>query len=297
MGDSTIIPSVFTTNGVSCINLVLPSFSFTVDASNAVFPTYSPSLSQGVNVLIHASASTLNNAFQIFTTDTDLLQTVSSEDLQFRYVEQTGNYAPYTNLFDTFANSVADINLTGSSVIYVPPSQSLLDPNADRKTMGDEYISYIAYALFNNTQGLDLLTNVKTVSDDLNTKADDTLINDRLKPLLTGADNGGNVYSSSQQVNDSSHPAEAILTQIENMQPQRLQTITPIGGTGNENWYKNFLISGDIISFDITVYVPIGQNLTNNQSQTNLALSANTGNASASGIDLRLYTINVLLTE
>lgn len=303
-----ITPGVFIVDDVSYVNIVLPSFSFSIDASNAVFTTYNPLISQGVNVRIYASASTLNNAFQIFTEDVDLLQNDAKHDLQFRYVDQSGNYGTYVdqsgnsksypNLFDTFANSIADTNpvTINPSISYTPPAQSLLDPLADRKTMGDEYINYIAYALFNNTQGLDILSNIKPVSDDLNSKADAAIINDRLYPLTFSGDNGDNIYIGTRQISDTSHPAQVLLTQIEYLQPQRLQNLIPVGGAGNENWYKNFLHEGDILSFDITVFVPVGQNLTQNQSPNNMSLSANTGNTTASGIDSRLYTVNVFLT-
>lgn len=298
MSVPVITPGVFIVDDVSYVNIVLPSFSFSIDASNAVFTTYNPLISQGVNVRIYASASTLNNAFQFFTEDTDLLQTDPHLGLQFRYVDQSGNYGSYTNLFDTFANSIADTNpvTINPSISYTPPTQSLLDPLADRKTMGDEYITYIAYALFNNTEGVDLLSNIKHVSDDLNAKADAAIINEKLYPLTFSGDNGDNIYIGTRQISDTSHPAQVLLTQIEYLQPQRLQNLIPVGGAGNENWYKNFLHEGDILSFDITVFVPVGQNLTQNQSPTNMSLSANTGNTTASGIDSRLYTVNVFLT-
>lgn len=286
------------------LQVVLPSFELTIDASNAVFAGFTASINEYLHVMLTATAVDLNAAFEYFTEDVDLLQNIKNLDLQFRYVTPAGGDA---TLFQSFADSkvvnstttnlllngpidttnhvIASTDLRTTSFLDAYNSQVAGDLSANKVTMADEYINYIAYALFNNTQGLDLLSNIVSVVDGLNTKADDALVN-KLVPLKTGGENGTNVYvKSANGININSHPSEMILAQIEQYQGHRLTSLVP---DGTDNWYKNFLIPGDILSFDVTVNVPAGQNLTGNTNS-----SGNVAVDSVGVISARKYTVDV----
>lgn len=299
-----VVPKVLD-DASSNLQLVLPSFELTIDASNAVFAGFTASINEYLHVMLTSSAASLNTAFQLFTEDTDLIGDTNTLDLQFRYVTPAGGDS---SLFQSFADSKVvdgisenillngpiDLTTTHSIAATALNTTSFLDAHtsgadlsANKVTLADEYINYIAYALFNNTQGMDLLSNVVSVVDDLNAKADTALVN-KLVPLKTGGALGDNVYDKSQNgVTITSHPAEMILAQIQQYQPTRLQTLEV---TTDANWYKNFLIAGDILSFDVTVNIPSGQNLTGNANPANRAVD------STGAISARRYTVDVHIT-
>lgn len=332
MSSSTIIPSVI--QNTDNLQLVLPEFGFTVDASCALFASYSTNIPNELHVKLTANVDEINQAFQYFTEDVDLLQGTPELDLQFRYVEPAGGPV---GLFSSFADSIVvqsatDVSLKADGPISVQTGSttgvsiddigiqtaSFLDGfdatttgdlSANRVTLADEYINYIAYALFNNTQGLDLFNNVKQLTNELNYAADLTLIDHNLTPLLdggVGADpttghGGSNIYNKSGTVSDSSHPSELLLTQIEKLMPERLQNLVPDSNNTppDANWYNNFLRVGDVISFNVTAKVHTGQNLTNNKrgtgTSTNYAFDSSSVNNNI--IKNRIYTVDVHIVD
>jgi hypothetical protein len=277
------------------IHLVLPSLSFDVSGQLLSFDTYTLNLLHGFKIDLTASVDALNHSFQVFSRDIDPGQGLTTDvsNLQFRYVPPaTGR------LFADFsASTVSSRDGPWNTTTKNPANLRVgfIDTAADPSygTLGDDFVNYISYAIFNNTQGLDLLDNVRIVVDGTNLKSDQSL--DAKLSTFTGVTESTD-YDANATVNSNSHPSEVILAQIEYWKPNRLTELDPIDATGlvagDANWYNNFLRAGDIISFNATVYPAAGQNLTTNVNPSNIALE---GTPLRNQIVPRLYTIEVHL--
>lgn len=283
-----------------CIHLVLPNLNFGLSGELLSFDTVDVSLERAFTIYLTGSASRLNKAFQVFTRDIDPGQGLTTDvsNLLFRYVDPSAGDL----LFSPFSTSIASSRDGPWNTVAPKPPATLvtgfIDLNADASyvTLGDDFVNYISYAIFNNTQGLDLLDNVRIVVDGTNTNADVAL---KEKIVTFAPVQASNNYDASNSVTSSDHPSEVILAQIEANKPERLDELKLVDPSGNNpannNWYENFLIPGDVISFNASVRAATLQNLTTNSNANNDALEALTAGGPRTHIKDRKYTIHVTL--
>ena len=207
----------------------LSQLNVDIDASSATFDgAVTVAFDASASAEVDVSFSVLRNLFQ-FSTDASDIDDVVATDILYK-VDYTTQAEPL------------GIDLNTNTEVY----EGFIQSGATDNHVAWDFVRYLALKLTNTYLGVDLFSNETELRDNLT-----STFKTKFNAVLLG-------LAANQAVDaDSDSPSEAILSQIMNNDPSRLDdlTVLSVGGL----WYQVPIDIGDKLYFILTVTPATGQ--------------------------------------
>ena len=222
------------------VNLGLDA-SMTLDGSDTAYSTDRQN-ARDATVVIEVGTTAMKTVFK-FVTDASDVDDLPAADTKY-YVDAAA--FPKINVAHAMADHASSADAIGGTYSDV------------RSLMKHDFMRYVANALFNTHQGLDLVSNETAVSQDIATNGSELFVSD-ISAALAAAGTEASPLTNSDATD--ANLSRILLRHIAASAPTRLSDIlTNVSNDNNANRNAIPFIQNDTINFHVTVNAAANQN-------------------------------------